>query len=138
MTSARMASSSRPISATSSALSTTGSAAGVERRNGLRSRARSGPGRVIIGDLSFVVSGCRGGARSDLDVDVADRRADAQLDRLIGFGVDRAGGRIAGAARAAHRGAGEADAHPAAVGRGQPGAFGLLEQGVPGVLGGDV
>src|SRR5579875_1449371 len=65
---------------------------------------------------------------SDVDLDVTDGYGHAELDLRVGLGVQFAGAEIAGAAGQLGAGAGEADAHPAAVLRCQPGPLGLFEQ----------
>src|SRR3954462_1913344 len=66
-----------------------------------------------------------------VDLDVPDRDGDAELDFFVFFAGDLARFRVADASGRLQLRAGEADAHPAAVFRRQPGFFGLLQQRLP-------
>src|SRR6476646_4218652 len=75
------------------------------------------------------------GVLSEVQFDVADGNVDAQLDLSVGIAVRLAGADVSGAAARLQPGAGEADAHPAAVLGIKTRGLGLLEQGGAGVLG---
>src|SRR5688500_16490479 len=117
----RSASSSRPISSTWSCVSTTGA---VERV----SSEPSTNGRNESESPNMSVSKCVMSSESDVEGDVADRDRDTQLNGLVRIGVGVAGTYVLGASRFLHRGAGEADAHPAAVLGMKSGGLGLFQQ----------
>src|SRR5690349_25069985 len=66
-----------------------------------------------------------------VDLDVPDGDGDAELDFFVFVTGNLAGARVADAPGGLELGAGEADAHPAAVFRREPGVFGLLQQRLP-------
>src|SRR5579875_2461245 len=78
-----------------------------------------------------------GRAVSDVECDIADRDADAQLDLGVGLAADLAGADVAGAPGAPRLRAAETDAHATPVFRRETGRLGLFEQWCAGVRRGD-